>query len=832
MEDVVLTLSDGWSLLQTAPAEIHDPAQLPSATGAWLDAIVPGTVAQSWQAAGRWDFETRVDFDAHDWWYRCTFKRAHQAHAKPLVLSFDGLATVAEVWLNGRSILRSHNMFLRHEIAVTDLLAEENELVICFRAMNQALEQKRPRPRWKTNLVSHQQLRWWRTTLLGRMPGWSPPVAPVGPWRAIRLCAQPVLTEIALHPRLEGRHGVVECSARIAGGFAEDTTAILYAAGQQVALRLDRDGDTLRLRGRLEIDAPDLWWPHTHGDPALYACRIEITHAGARQSIDCGRIGFRSVRADVSAGGFGLIVNERPVFCCGAVWTVNDIVSLSGDEASLEQALRLARAAGANMLRLSGTMIYERERFYALCDELGILVWQDFMFANMDYPAEDAGFRATVTDEIMQQLRRWQPHPCIAVYCGGSEVEQQAAMLGMPRELWRNALFAEIIPALCRAHHPDVPYVPSSPSGGVLPFHVDHGVGHYYGVGAYMRPIEDVRRARVRFASECLGFSNMPEPETIDLVMNGRNAVLHDPKWKSRVPRDHGSAWDFEDVRDHYLQRVFGADPVALRCFDMPRYLELSRVVTGEVMSQVFAEWRTRSRDCRGGLVWFYQDLWPGAGWGVIDSTRWPKACYYYLRRAWAPRAVFFTDESVNSLHVHLVNDADVAVEGRLELRMLRGGEAVVAQGVLPCRVAAHDVRTLVSDELLQGFYDANYAYRFGPPKHEVVVATWLGADDVVLGEACFFPQPRVPTPLAGQPLRVEVTRSADDYYLRLSSQAFLQGVRFDINGYLPDDNYFHLTPGRDKTVTFRRFGAGERKFKGYVEALNLREPVKFAGAD
>ncbi len=832
MAHISLALTHGWALLQTAPQEFLGPAELPAPSDAWLDAIVPGTAAQSLQAAGRWSFDRPMDFDAHDWWYRCRFAHDSQDRTQRIFLSFDGLATVAEVWLNGRSILRSQNMFLRHEIAVGDWLTDDNELVICFRALNQALEEKRPRPRWKTHLVSHQQLRWWRTTLLGRMPGWSPPVAPVGPWRAISLYTPPILTEIALHPRLEGGRGIVECSARLASAPAGDCTAVLHAAGRQVELTLARDAAGTHLQGRIEIEDPPLWWPHTHGDPILHACHIEIVQGGQRQTIDCGRIGFRNLRAESSDGGFGLVVNERPVFCRGAVWTVNDVVALAGDDASLEHALRLARDAGANMLRLSGTLIYERERFYAVCDELGILVWQDFMFANMDYPAEDAAFRATVTDEITQQLRCWQSHPCIAVYCGGSEVEQQAAMLGMPRALWRNALFAEIIPALCRAHHPEIPYVPSSPSGGVQPFHVDQGVGHYYGVGAYLRPIEDVRRAQVRFASECLGFSNVPEPETVDLLMNGRNAVAHEPKWKSRVPRDHGSAWDFEDVRDHYVQRVYGADPVALRCFDMPRYLELSRVVTGEVMLQVFAEWRSRSRNCRGGLVWFYQDLWPGAGWGIIDSTGRPKACYYYLRRAWARQAVFFTDESVNSLHAHLVNDTGAAIDGRLELKMVSGGAVVVAQGAQPCRVEPGEVRTLVADEVLQGFYDANYSYRFGPPKHDVVTAAWLSQDGSVLGEAFFFPQARLPAPIAGAPLRVEVTRVAGAYRLRLITEAFLQAVRFDIQGFLPDDDYFHLAPGREKIVTFRRFGAEARAFKGYVEALNLREPVKFAGAE
>ena len=117
------------------------------------------------------------------------------------------------------------------------------------------------------------------------------------------------------------------------------------------------------------------------------------------------------------------------------------------------------------------------------------------------------------------------------------------------------------------------------------------------------------------------------------------------------MPRDSGAGWDFEDVRDHYLQELFKVDAVRLRSFDMPRYLELSRVVTGEVMHAVYSEWRSSFSRCAGGLVWFFKDLWPGAGWGIVDSRGFPKAAYYYLRRAWQPRQVTITDEGLDGLH-------------------------------------------------------------------------------------------------------------------------------------------------------------------------------------
>ncbi len=163
-----------------------------------------------------------------------------------------------------------------------------------------------------------------------------------------------------------------------------------------------------------------------------------------------------------------------------------------------------------NMLRLPGTSAYETSTFHDLCDELGILVWQDFMFANFDYPIADEHFRATVTREASDVLGALGGRPSLAVVCGNSEVEQQVAMLGLDPSLGRGELFGELLPGLVRESGVDALYVPSAPCGGELPFRADRGIANYYGVGGYRRPLEDARRAGVRFAAECLAFSNVP----------------------------------------------------------------------------------------------------------------------------------------------------------------------------------------------------------------------------------------------------------------------------------------------------------------------------------
>jgi beta-mannosidase len=219
-----------------------------------------------------------------------------------------------------------------------------------------------------------------------------------------------------------------------------------------------------------------------------------------------------------------------------------------------------------------------------------------------------------VQREASQQLLQWSKHPSVVLICGNSEVSQQAAMWGVAREYWSPALFENTLRTLVSKWCPETPYWPSSAYGGEVPHQVSHGTVSYYGAGAYLRPLHDIRRSDVRFASECLAFANVPEDSTITGMPGGAALRVTHSAWKARAPRDLGAGWDFEDVRDHYLKLLFDIDPTQLRYSDHKRYLELSRRVPGDVMTEAFSEWRRSGSSCAGAIVWFLRDLWPGAG--------------------------------------------------------------------------------------------------------------------------------------------------------------------------------------------------------------------------
>ena len=818
-------LEADWSIAASPPHAIDGPAALGTAGLDWRPAIVPGTAAQALAAAGDWDFDRPRDFDASDWWYRASFSHDAAGCGDHHVV-FDGLATLADIWLNGVRLARTDSMFRRYDVDVSAALRRDNDLAICFRSLGRALAARRPRPRWKTKLVDQQNLRWFRTTLLGRIPGWSPPVAPVGPYRAIRLaCRRPGdVLSCDLGATLDGAAGLLDLDVVIANPSRGTVRGDVVVGGVTYAATVREDEAGTHLVAHARLDRVAAWWPHTHGAPALHTCVIRYTVDGRAFEYDCGRVGFRRVEARREDGGFSLAINDTPIFCRGACWTTSDIVSLASPVADLTRDLTTARDAGANMIRVGGTMIYERDEFYRACDELGLLVWQDFMFANMDYPASDDAFRASVQAEVREQSHRLRRHPSVVVYCGNSEVEQQAAMLGVPRADWRSDLFEHVIPEIIS---PSV-YVPSTPSGGDLPFHAGSGVTHYYGVGAYLRPVEDVRRARVRFTPECLAFANVPEPDLVETITAGRPAVTHDARWKQRTPRDTGAGWDFEDVRDHYTAAIFSVDPVRLRSAEPDRYLDLSRVTTGDVMARVFAEWRSPHSACAGGLVWFLKDLWPGAGWGLLDSRGVPKPCFHHLRRVWQPRALLVTDEGLDGLHAHVINDADEPLTATLTLTLLRAGAVVVARGSTPCEVAPRGAATVSADVLLDGFHDVTYAYRFGPPGHDVAAFVLEDPTGTLRREAFWIRDAAVCARLSSGAVVAEARPTGrSSFDIAITSERFLFAAHLDVPGFVVDDSSFCLMPGRTRVVRARPFDAASRpSFRGFVDAINLENAV------
>jgi beta-mannosidase len=556
------------------------------------------------------------------------------------VLEVEGIATVWDLLVDGEVAASGRSQFERHTVPVA---AGAHEVRVVVHPLAPVLDEapRKPRQRWRTMLVEDARLRWVRTQLLGRAPGFSPGPPVVGPHLPVTLVTGPRPPRV-LRTWLDGTTGVVELS----------------------------DGRSVR------VPDAQLWWPHTHGTPHLHDVEVD-GHAL--------RVGFRTVE-NRSADSLDLWVNGVRVFARGAVWT-------PGPLDALDEAVGL----GLNLVRVPGIAAYESEAFHARCDELGMLVWQDLMFATFDYPLADPGFASVVEREVRGVTALLARHPSTVVVCGSAEHEQQAAMFGVSPSTGAARELAAHLAPLVRDSACDAVWVDSSPSGGDPVIRVDTGIAQYFGVGAYLRPLPDARHSRVGFAAECLAFSHLPAPGSPADVPGG-------------VPQDNGADWDFADVREHYLRERYGADAAPDG--------EEARRVTGEVMADVFGEWRRPGSGCGGGIVLWLRDVQPGAGWGLLDSTGRAKPAALALAPVLQPTAVWVVDEGLNGLDVHVAHDGSAPLSATLEVELLRPDGAVGETCTVEVSLPPHGHAVYGVEALLGRFADVSYAYRFGPPQH------------------------------------------------------------------------------------------------------------------
>jgi len=279
-------------------------------------------------------------------------------------------------------------------------------------------------------------------------------------------------------------------------------------------------------------------------------------------------------------------------------------------------------------------------------------------------------------------------------------------------------------------------------------------------------------------------------------------------------------------VRDHYLRRLFGVEPAAVRARDHDRYLAMSRAVSAELMRATFSEWRRPASACRGALVLFLHDLWAGAGWGLLDELGHPKAAFHGLREASAPRAVFLSDEGPNGLGVHLLNERPEALEAAVELALYRGDGHRIEHAVQALTLPSRGGLSLEAARWFERWIDLNDAYGFGPPAHSLVVATLREASGELLGQAFHvlggLPADRDPAVAPQGRFQLRPDGSVD---VALRCDRFAAALHFDVPGFVPDAAYFHLAPSVERTVRFVPAATPAPPFGGRVMALNGMYP-------
>ncbi|OZF04266.1 beta-mannosidase [Rhodococcus sp. 15-2388-1-1a] len=798
----MIDLLDGarWRLARTDAGSVLHPEDLREDLD-WVDAVVPGTVA------GALGDSLAVNPDDHDWWFVADVPTGGHRRVR---VRFDGIATRAQIWIDGVQRRTVASMFVPETLDLTDC-GDTVAIAVHVESLAAHLKSRRPRGRWRSSLIAAQGLRHERTTMLGRAPVYGPLPVPVGPWRPVSMTVIPDVRRVDLRTSVSGTDGVVTLRADL------DAPGVARILIDDRAFEL---GTVERIDRAVTLPDVELWWPHTHGRPRTYRVALEVD--GIVHPM--GFVGFRTIELDRTAGGAVLTVNGENIFCRGGTWTPLDPVRLWSPEADLRAALEQLRSAGLNMVRIVGTLVYEQPEFWSLCAELGIMVWQDVMFGTIDPPTDDT-YTAAVTRELDAFADIVSANPALMVVSGGSETQQQPTMLGLAAEDQRMELLDSVVPDFLADRLPAVAYVTSSPSSaqGELHTHVGDGIAHYFGVGGYLRPLSDIRTAGVRFAAECLAFAVPPERAQVEKFFGSAAVAGHHPDWKAAVPRDRGSSWDFEDVRDHYVRTIFGVDPHLIRRDDAELYLDYGRAAIVEAFTEAFGHWRRASSGCAGALVLTLRDTVPGAGWGIVDTAGVPKAPFYALARASAPVALLLSDNGLDGYSVELVNDGPARSGSiRVVLHALRGSHEFERTVNAP----ANGSIALTVDSIVGTFTDVNHAYRFGSRTYSAVTVLFLDDNgiEVTRTTALVGAQSRQNT--VGLTVDV-VEKDSGTWELTVRSDWPAQYVCVDIEGFEVSDSWFHLAPNEPRTLTLVSRGASAPR--GHVRALNSMERASVA---
>jgi beta-mannosidase len=570
----------------------------------------------------------------------------------------------------------------------------------------------------------------------------------------------------------------------------------------RVHLELRREGNLIAEanasssdgRATLVVKNPELWWPNTLGAQPLYELHATLTADSGAQDIWQRRIGLRQLRLvrelDSVGESFYFEINGRTMFAKGANWVPARILLPQITREDYRKLLQDTADANMNMLRVWGGGIYENDDFYDLCDELGILVWQDFIFACGVYPSWDPAFLASVEAEARDNIRRIRHHPSLALWCGNNELEGNDTFVGAKDYPWEDyaPLFDRLLPKLCSELDPDTAYWPSSPhsplgdrkdSGSDL-----SGDTHHWSVFFGRQSFESQRTWRTRFMSE-FGFQSYPELRTIESFTAPEDRAL-----MSRILDYHQRSEVGNQTIMSYLLDWFQPP------LDFAALLTLSQVTQSLCVRYATEHLRRLQPLCGGVLYWQINDIWPCASWSSIDSFgRW-KALHYDAKRFFAPILVSIEEDLLASTaRIHISNQSatDLEVDVRWQITDTDGKVLLAHKASVP---VASQSGQYVADLDAKPFLNKFHA-------HDLMVWAWASVRGTVVSRN-WVPLARPKhLSLAEPQIHAEVKAIAEgtSIYLSCKKPAPYIVLGLEKEDALFDDNFFHLHPGEPRTI-------------------------------
>ena len=792
----------------------------------WLPATVPGCVHTDLRRAKQipdpfyGTNELGLQWiEERDWEYRATFNVSAALLAEPEIeLVADGLDTVATVFLNGKKVAATDNMFIGHRWSVKRLLhSGANELRIVFTSTLHYIRSTRAdfSPPGEFNdpvgncvRIRKQQCQFgW---------DWGPRFVTAGIWRGIRLEARSInrLAHVRITQSHTGSPTRPAVSLALVPELAQPATGVTYHVS--LSLRGDTAVEWHGLPAHdsgaltLDIPSPQLWWPAGQGAQPLYELTVTARDSAGR---DLGtiqqRLGLRTIvldrHADQWGESFQFVVNGRPVFIKGANWVPAHSFVTALTRADYARDLRAAALAHMNCVRVWGGGIYESEDFYDLCDELGLLVWQDFMFSCSLYPGDEA-FLASVRAEADYQIKRIRHRACLALWCGNNELVQLNEKALREDAAYRKAyeaIFHGVLPAALADHDNVTPYWPSSQWRGDWSHDNTHETGeqrgdtHYWDVWHSRQPVKSYEKWALRFCSE-FGMQSYSSPET-QATFAPTDANIFGAVMENHQKNRAGNQIILDYVSRRYRFPKSQDD-----------LIYLSQLNQAYCMQVGVEHYRRLMPRCMGAIYWQLNDCWPVASWSSIEFTGKWKALHHVARRFNAPALVSahvpgdegvivgnYRTSTVREVNLHTVYDAPVSAKGLLRWDLftldgdsvltgrkkvaLRHGESVKQQTLDLAKPLAKHTRDRVYLRIALDIDGAT-----------------VSEDTVFLAPPRFLDLPRVKK--TATTIKLLTPTQA---LIAFTSSVFQHRFAFDLPGlpHTASDNYFELYPREKKEV-------------------------------
>ncbi|MCF8262496.1 MAG: hypothetical protein K9J12_17100 [Melioribacteraceae bacterium] len=776
---------------------------------------------QQWIGKTDWEYKTRFDVP------KKILDRTN------VLLKFEGLDTYADVFLNGELILQANNMFRVWEIDCKNLLKpSDNELKILFKNIFDETI-----PKWENAdypLMAYANndqadtmiVMYTRKAQFHNGWDWGPRLITAGIWKPVYIKAWDSfkIDDVQIiQENVNEQRAEINSIVELESDSKQEIELCLLIDGKETncGKHLLEEGKNF-IKVKTSIENPNLWWSNGLGGQYLYNFEFKAKNADGLVDIKKENIGIRSLKVVREGDQFGtsffVELNGVPVFMKGANYIPQDNFENRVSREDIEFIVKSAAEANMNMLRVWGGGIYPGDDFYELCDQYGILVWQDFMFACAMYPY-DEGFLENVKAEISDNVKRIRNHASVALYCGNNEnwiswkgwgwSEKYDEDLHPMIENNYKKLFDAAIPEVLKAVDDTRYYHPTSPTGRDWDESKNHGDVHYWGVWHGKEPFSKFDEKLSRFMSE-YGFQSYPDENSVKKFTLPEDRFL-----TSEVMLSHQRCMSDERRDKEYGNRLIKnyMDEMYKAPKDFSSYLYVSQLVQAEGIKYAIEAHRRNKPYTMGTLYWQINDCWPVASWSSIDYYGSWKALHYFARDAYK-QILINPLKKEEKLQINIISDEIAKRSAILNIDVMDFSGNIISALNKEINLEANKSEIYLDldvNELLKGHKES-----------EVLVYTKLNSNDEQIADNIFyFVHPKT-LELEKPTINAELTNNKNEIRLRsniLAKNVFLHLEDFD---GITTANYFDLLPGVPKLIEFR----SDKELENILQRLKIKSLV------